>query len=191
MKKINLHIIFIAAIFALSLFFLNSVLHKEKILNNVHYINDLAFVSYNTKEALKNNELPLWTPYFYSGQPLLAIPENYMFDLNFLFILIFKNIYLAMNLALIAYFFIAGLGMYLLACNLVENKKAALISAIVYMFNGFMHSFIINGHLNILEGYSLIPFIFLFVHKALKSKDWVFYSILAGIFLLCRFFPEA
>ena len=106
MKKINSHVIFIAAIFALSLFYLNGILQRGVILNNIHYINDLAFVSYNTKEALKNNELPLWTPYFYSGHPLLAIPENYMFDLNFLFIYLFRDIYLAMNLALIFYFFI-------------------------------------------------------------------------------------
>ncbi|MBS3114040.1 hypothetical protein J4448_02980 [Candidatus Woesearchaeota archaeon] len=105
MRKINAHIIFIAVLFILSLFFLNSILHRDVILNNVHYINDLMFVSYNTKEALKNNELPLWTPYFYSGHPLLAIPENYMFDLNLLLIYLFNNIYLAMNLALVFYFF--------------------------------------------------------------------------------------
>lgn len=187
-KKINADLIFIAAIFALSLLYLNGILHKGVVLNNVHYINDLAFVSHNTKEALKNNGLPLWTPYFYAGHPLLAIPENYMFDLNFLFILFFGDIYLAMNLALFFYLFGAGLGMYLLAYNLAENKKAAFISAIVFMFNGFVHSFVINGHLNILEGYALIPFIFLFVHKALKTKEWVLYSILAGVFFAMQIF---
>lgn len=83
MKKINANAIFIIALFVLTLFFLNKILHKGVIPDNVHYINDLTFVSYNVKEALKNNELPLWTPYFYAGHPLLAIPENYMFDLNF------------------------------------------------------------------------------------------------------------
>lgn len=188
MKKINSHFIFIAALFILSLFFLNSILHKGTILDNVHYINDLTFLSYNTKEALKNNELPLWTPYFYSGHPLLAIPENYMLDLNFLFIYLFRNIYLAMNLALIFYFFLAGLGMYLLVYNIVDNKKAAFISSIIYMFNGFMHMFIIGGHINILAGYALISFIFLFVYKALKSKEWLFYSVLAGIFFALQIF---
>lgn len=188
MRKINTHAIFIAALFALSLFFLNGILYKGTILDNVHYINDLTFLSYNTKSAIKNNEFPLWTPYFYSGHPLLAIPENYMFDLNFLFIYLFRNIYLAMNLALIFYFFLAGLSMYLLAFNIVDNKKAAFISAIIYMFNGFMHTFIIGGHINILAGYALIPFILLFVYKALKGKEWLFYSILAGIFFALQIF---
>ncbi|MBI2658932.1 hypothetical protein HYX05_02400 [Candidatus Woesearchaeota archaeon] len=181
MEKFNTHIVFIASIFILSLFFLNSILHEGAILDNIHYINDLTFLSYNTKESLKNNELPLWTPYFYAGHSMLAIPESYMFDLNFLFIYLFRNIYLAMNLALILYFFLAGIGIYILVYNLAANKKAAFISAIIYMFNGFMHSFIIHGHINVLEGYALLPFVFLFVYKALKSKMWIFYSILAGI----------
>ncbi|MEK6946852.1 MAG: YfhO family protein [Nanoarchaeota archaeon] len=188
MKKINLHIIFIGILFILSLFYLNSVLHKGVILSNIHYVNDLTFLSYNTLSALKNNELPLWTPYFYSGQPLLAIPESYMFDLNFLFIYLFRNIYAAMNLSLVLYFFLAGLGMYILTYAIIGSKKAAFISALFYMFNGFVQTFVIHGHINILEGYALIPFIFLFVYKAMKSTSWVFYSILAGIFFALQIF---
>ena len=188
MKRINAHAIFIAALFALSLFYLNSVLHKGVILDNIHYINDLAFVSYNTKEALKNNELPLWTPYFYSGHPLLAIPENYMLDLNFLLIYLFRDIYLAMNFALIFYFFIAGLGMYMLVNDIIGSKKAGFAAAAIYMFNGFVHSFVISGHINILAGYALIPFIFLFAHKALNTREWLFYSLLAGIFFALQIF---
>ncbi len=182
MKKINAHFIFIAAIFILSLFFLNKILHSGVILDNIHYINDLTFLSHNVKESLNNNELALWTPYFYSGQPLLAIPESYMFDLNFLLIYLFRNIYLSMNLALIFYFFLAGFGMYLLVNVLLESKKAAFVSSIIYMFSGYMQSFVIHGHINILEGYALIPLVFLFSYKALKSKDWIFFSVLAGIF---------
>lgn len=183
MKKINENVIYVAILLILSLLFFKSLLNAGVILNNGHYANDLTFLSYNIKESMKNNQLPLWTPYFYSGQPLLAIPENYMFDLNFLFILFFGDIYLAMNLSLIAYLFLAGLGMFFLVAHLTESKKAALIASIVYMFNGFMHSFILRGHINILEGYSLIPFIFLFTHKALKTRDWIFYSMITGIFL--------
>lgn len=181
MRRASPHIIFIAILFILSLFFLNSILQKGSILNNVHYINDLAFLSYNTKEAIKNNELPLWTPYFYAGHPLLAIPENYMFDLNFLFVYLFGDIYLAMNLALIFYFFISGFGMYMLVYSMIGNSKAAFVSSIIYMFNGFVHSFIISGHINILEGYALIPLIVLCVCKALKSSEWAFYSLLGGM----------
>lgn len=182
MKKINSHIIFNLFLFILSLFFLNSLLHKGVILNNVHYVNDLTFLSYNVKESLNHNQLALWTPYFYSGHPLIAIPENYIFDLNFLFITLFRDIYLAMNFSIIIYLFLSGFGMYLLVYHLIRNEKSAFISSIIYMFNGFMYSFVISGHINIIEGYSVLPFIILFVDKALRNKNWIFYSILSGIF---------
>ena len=111
-----------------------------------------------------------------------------MFDLDFLFIYLFRNIYLAMNLSLVLYFFIAGLGMYILSFILTNSKKAAFVSALFYMFNGFVQSFVMHGHINILEGYALTPFIFLFVYKAVKSRDWAFYSILAGIFFAMQIF---
>src|SRR3989344_4650777 len=133
LKKLNANIFFIVAILLLTLFFLHQIIiHKGAILKNIHYINDVAFVSYNTLEAIRSWQLPLWTPYFYAGQPLLGIPESYMFDLNFLFIFLFRNIYLAMNLSLISYFFLAGLGMYLLACSFTESKKASFVSAVAY-----------------------------------------------------------
>src|SRR3989344_1451122 len=182
MKKINENITYIAILFIISLFFFNRLLAPGVILNNGHYANDLAFLSYNVKESLQEGHLAMWTPYFYSGQPLLAIPENYMFDINFLLIFLFKNIYFAMNWALILYFFISGLGMYFLVNSLTENKKAAFISSLIFMFNGFMHSFMLHGHINFLEGYAVMPFIFLFTYKALKTKDWIFYSIMAGVF---------
>jgi len=143
----------------------------------------MTFLSFNVQESIfKYKSLHLWTPYFYSGQPLMAIPESFLFDLNFLYILIFRNINLAMNLAVISYFFLAGFGMYLLVRNLKFEPQFAFISSLIYMFNGFMHTFIFGGHLNILESYALIPFVFLFVYRALKRKEWLKNSIIGGLF---------
>ncbi|MBS3101219.1 hypothetical protein J4204_03730 [Candidatus Woesearchaeota archaeon] len=175
--------IYIIILLLLSVVFFYNILSATKILNNIHYINDMTFLSYNVKDSVFSQKtLHLWTPYFYSGQPLMAIPESYLFDLNFLFILIFRNIYLAMNLAVISYFFLAGLGMYLLIISFKKGSRAAFISALVYMLNGFVHSFIISGHLNILESYALIPFVFLFAYRAVKNEKWLSDSILAGLF---------
>ena len=174
---------YILLLLLISILFFHKVLVPGKILNNIHYINDLAFENYNLKEALGYGTLHLWTPYFYSGIPFMAIPEYYIFDLNFIYILLFRNIYLAMNLALLSYFFIAGLGMYCLVYSIKKESKIAFIAALIYMFSGFFHSFIWSGHLNILAGYALMPFVFLFSYKALTKKEWAFYAIIAGIFL--------
>ena len=143
----------------------------------------MTFQSENIRKYLhESGGFPLWTPYFYSGQPFMAIPEHYLFDLNFLYVLLFKNIYLAMNLSAISYFFLAGLGMYLLVYELIKKKNAAFIAAIVFMFNGLIHRFVISGHLNILESYAIMPFVFFFTYKALHNKTWLNNSIIAALF---------
>ena len=172
----------------LSLFFFQSIISATKILNNVHYINDVTFYSYNMKKSLSEGTLPLWTPYYYSGRPLYAQPEYYFLDFNFLLILLTGNIYFAMNFTAIIHLFLAGLGMYLLVNYLAENKHAAFISALIFMFNGFMHTFVIPGNIMVIEGYSLIPFILLFVIKALKGNKFILNSLVAGLFVALLIF---
>ena len=182
------NITFIALLFLLSIFFLHNIISTTKIMNNIHHINDVAFISENLRQSLKHGELHLWTPYYYSGQPLYAQPEYYFLDLNFIYLLLFGDIYIAMNLAAITYFFLSGLGMYFLFLTFKDDKKGAFIAALLYMFNGYMHSFALNGNLNVLAGYSLIPFAFMFFVKALQSKNFAPNSILSGIFIALQLF---
>lgn len=158
-------------------------------MENIHHINDVTFISQNLKESLlEYGELHLWTPYYYSGRPLYAQPEYYFLDFNFLYILIFRNIFIAMNLATLTYFFLSGIGMYFLFLTFKDNRKGAFIAAVLYMFNGYMHSFVINGNLNVLAGYSLIPFAFMFFVKALQSKNFTRNSIISGVFIALQIF---
>ena len=174
---------YVLILLLITLVFFSSIISPSKILSNIHYINDMTFQSENIRKYLhESGSFPLLTPYFYSGQPFMAIPEHYIFDLNFLYILLFKNIFFAMNLAVISYFFLAGLGMYLLAYEIIRNQKAAFIASLIFMFNGFMNRFVLDAHLNILEGYALMPFVFLFVYKALHKKSWLNSSIIAALF---------
>jgi len=188
-KKINKeNIIFIALLFLLTVIFLHSIISTTKIMNNIHHINDVTFISENLRQSLAHGELHLWTPYYYSGQPLYAQPEYYFLDLNFIYLLLFRNIFIAMNLATLTYFFLSGLGMYFLFLTFKDSKKGAFIAALLYMFNGYMHSFALSGNLNVLAGYSLMPFAFMFFVKALQSKNFAANSILSGIFVALQLF---
>ena len=166
-----------------------NIISTSKIMENIHHINDVAFISQNLKESLfEYGQLHLWTPYYYSGRPLYAQPEYYFLDFNFLYLLLFRDILIAINLATITYFFLAGLGMYFLFLTFKDDKKCAFIASIIYMFNGYMHSFVIHGNLNVLAGYSLIPFAFMFFVKALNSKDFAKNAILSGLFIALQLF---
>jgi len=174
---------YIFALFLITLIFFLDILGSSRTLNNLHYINDMTFQSENIRKYLhESGAFPLWTPYFYSGTSFMAIPEHYIFDLNFLYIFLFKNIFFAMNLAVISYFFLAGLGMYFLIYEIMRKQNIAFIAALIFMFNGFVQKFVIPGHLNILESYSLMPFVFLFTYKALHKKSWLNNSIIAALF---------
>ena len=183
------HVLYIGLILLLTFIFLNSIISTSKIMSNIHHINDVTFISQNLKESLlEYGQLHLWTPYYYSGRPLYAQPEYYFLDFNFLYILIFRNIYIAMNLAALTYFFLSGLGMYFLFLTFKDNKKGAFIAAVLYMFNGYMYTFVIGGNLNVLAGYALIPFAFMFFVKALESKNFAKNSILSGLFVALQLF---
>src|SRR3989339_1785569 len=91
---------YVLILLLITLVFFSEILSSSRILNNIHYINDMTFQSENMRRYLhESGSFPLWTPYFYSGQPFMAIPEHYIFDLNFLYIWLSGNVFLSMNLA--------------------------------------------------------------------------------------------
>jgi hypothetical protein len=125
---------------------------------------------------------PLWNPYGFSGTPFLMKPIIGTFSLLGLYILLIPNTLLALKLTYLTFFFISGISMYALMVYYKVGRKSALISAVVYMFNGHIIAKILGwGWLTTLGGYSLIPLIFLFGTKALKEKNWVFFSVITGI----------
>lgn len=180
----------LAALFILllAIFFFHNFLGTSTLMNNGHHLHEQTFFAYNYKDAFEKGTLPFWTSYWYSGQPLFGDSQVFFLNLTHLLTLLFGSTIIAINLSILIYFFIAGLGMYILVKHLVESRAAALISAIVYMFNGLIYGFIVAGNPSILEPYSLIPFIFLFILKAKKAKNPLNYSVLAGILLAFQIF---
>ena len=187
-KEVNKDILAVAALFLLSLIFFWNIIGTGTVMNNVHYLHEQTFFAYNYKSALENGTLPFWTPYWYSGQPLFGDSQLFFLNLTLVFMLLLKNIFLAVSLSALAYLFIAGLGMYLLAKHFIGSRSAAFISSVIFMFNGLIYTFVLWGNPSILEPYSLIPLIFLFIAKAKKSKNPVNYSALAGMLLAFQIF---
>lgn len=167
----------------IAILFFHKILVPGYTLDNVHYWNDLTLNNYNTKESLSYGQFPLWDPYQYSGNTYIGIPDSYFFDLNFLFYLATRNIFFSINLALVAYFIIGCLSMYSLIFYLRKDTNSAFIASLVYSFGGYFNVFVLNGHINILAGYSMMPMIFLFAYKAVKEPAYIRNAIIAGILL--------
>ncbi|MEK6949314.1 MAG: hypothetical protein AABX34_03770 [Nanoarchaeota archaeon] len=191
LKKNRKDILIIILIFLIAIVFFHKFLGVNTLMNNGHHLHEQTFFSYNYKYAMERGTLPFWTDFWYGGQPLYGDSQVFFLNLTHIFIILFGNIFLAINLSSLIYFSLAGISMYFLVKYLIESRSAALISAIVYMFNGLIYGFVVAGNPSILEPYSLMPLIFLFVIKAKKSEKKLSaakYAVFAGFLLAMQLF---
>ncbi len=128
--------------------------------------------------------IPLWSPYTMSGAPFFSKPG---IDIGFFYInyplLMILPLTLALKLSYILSIILAGVAMYILMIYLKLEKKYAFLSAIIYIFNGWLYSRLKYGHMTTIAPHAITPLIMLFIIKIFKEKEWIKNSIIAGIFL--------
>lgn len=184
------HIISIALLFLLSIFFLHDYAFgsywvpmrgdPELARTGTDFVYH-ASNSYILKDGLSNFDIPLWSPYTLGGMPFFAKPQVQVFDITWLLLLIAPTAWLGLKWSYLLHFFLAGAGMYLfMYFYMKQDSKISFLTALIYMLNGNLLAEIAVGHMNVLNVYTWIPFILLFVLLALSSKEWALFSILAG-----------
>ena len=119
-----------------------------------------------------DGQLPLWNPYASAGHPFLADVQSATFyPLRWLSILLsgpHDFPYLALEWEAIAHVFLAGAFTYAFAWRLLNDRMAALASAVVFAFGGYLTSYPIL-QLAILETMAWLPLILLLVDRSLTS----------------------
>lgn len=139
--------------------------------------------AYVLKESLENSDIPLWSRYTLSGMPFYAKPQVPAFSFTWLFLIIAPTAWLGLKWSFLFHFLLAGIGMYLfMNYYFKKNPAISFFTALIYMFNGNLNSEILVAHFNILNVYAFFPLILLFAMMALNEKNWIFHSIMAGIF---------
>lgn len=88
---------------------------------------------------VKDGLFPLWNPYFYCGQPLLAtLQPGIFYPLNLLLVLLpFDS---AFNLIIVLHFFLSGVFTYFFIKTLKGSDVGALIGALTFMLSGYLLS---------------------------------------------------
>ena len=136
------------------------------------------------KNGLNKWNIPLWSRYTLGGMPFFAKPQVQVFNPTWIVLMIAPNAWLGLKWAYLLHLFISGLGMYLFMHYYFKKEpKISFLTALIYMLNGNLVNELNAGHMNILNVYSWLPFILLFVLLALNEKNWLLSSIFAGIFL--------
>jgi len=147
------------------------------------YFRDILNFHYPLRKTLIDSyargELPLWNPFVYLGQPMLANP-NYMafYPTNLLHLFLPFNY--AFKLHFILHPIVAGLGLFFLQRRLGLPALPALAGATAYEFSGTVLSFL--NLYNIIPAVALLPWIGWAFAGALE-KRWLVRSLGFGALL--------
>ncbi len=153
----------------------------------IHYFLPYRF---HISEAIRNGELPFWSPYIYLGNPVYGDMQSGAWNpIVWLFSLISRYDITVFHYENLLYIFLAGIGMYKLTNRLVAHSHTALLIAVSYMLSGFM----LSGQLiNWLAAAAFFPFVIHYYTQCLRSSS-LNYSIKTGIglfFLLTAGYPS-
>jgi hypothetical protein len=120
-------------------------------------------------EQIKSGMLPLWNPYQYSGAPMFAEWQAGALDpINWIYLI--ETTSRALTLSLEISFAIALLATFCYTRSLGFNRRAAIVSAVIYGLSGFaVGRSLYPGFLRIV---ALTPFVLYFVEKLYQQGRW-------------------
>jgi len=121
---------------------------------DVHYASQRYFA-----DAIHNGELPFWTPYIFSGFPLLAdLQTGAWYPLNWPFFLLGMTPN-SISGELLLHTLIACLGAYFLARRLFNKQHAAIASGMFYGLSGYFAAH--SQHVGMVETAAWLPWLVL------------------------------
>lgn len=156
--------------------------HKELInadaIRQIYLWKEFAFAQF------KEGQVPLWNPYTFSGQPLLAnLQSSVFYPPNAIyFILDAKNSWI---LLVISQIFFAALFTYLAARSFKLSKLSSLFSALTFSFSSYLVSWLEN--VNVGHTYIWLPLTFYFINKYFEKFKLRYIFLLAACFSLSIF----
>ena len=176
---------------ALLIFILISIVFCHPILSNIANSagNDwpvhLTIRAVAREAILVYRQIPLWNPYLWGGNVMLANPhEGYLFSPALILILLFGT-EIGVKLEIIFYYVIGLLGMFLLCKEFKMGKIVSFLPPILFMLNSYHSLHLTEGHDQFMH-VALLPYIFLFYLKGLIRRRYVLSSaiIFSLIFLI-------
>jgi hypothetical protein len=132
-----------------------------------------AFSTFEARE-LSAGRLPLWNPYTYSGAPFWAdIQSAVLYPLSLLTLILsgpWGFSFFALEVEAIVHFWLAGTFTYLFVRRLTQHRAAALFSAIVFTFGGYLTGYP-SQQLAVLETVTWLPLMLFFTDRALVDRS--------------------
>ncbi|MFH1442235.1 MAG: hypothetical protein ABIH18_09405, partial [Candidatus Omnitrophota bacterium] len=159
--------------------YFSDVLFSDKIFS----FRDLSRYYYPLRlfafSQLKAGSFPFWNPYIGSGHPLFATVQSVvLYPLSVIYLLSDYNF--AFNFFIVFHIFLGGVFFYLLMRDLKFSHLSGLISAVVFMFSGYLIAVI--NLTTTLAAAIWFPLVFLFYNRALTRGKFI-YIVLSAVIL--------
>jgi hypothetical protein len=168
-REISIGIGWAAGIYFLlaTIFFLPAFLPGQQIYGT-DYIGGGYFFYDFISERLSAGALPKWVPYVFGGMPLFANPGSTFHPVHFIADLVVPTPRV-LALVFLVHFWLAGLGMYLLARELGCRQWVALVAGIAFQFTGILTSWVYAGHDGRIIVGTMAPLFFFFLHRGVRT----------------------
>ncbi|MFA6468248.1 MAG: YfhO family protein [Bacteroidota bacterium] len=189
------HAASIAVIFFSLIIFFHDVVFEGKVFGAADTIASKSFETL-IDDAMQADEAPLWNPYIFCGMPgvgSMMVHGSRMYDVsayllgwaqNF-FAFIVNNKDIGWQLM---YYFILGCGFYWFVYDKLQNKIAALISALAVTHTTYIIILVMVGHMTKVPVVAFFPFIFLILER-LREKFSLILSLLLTLLVHFMFLP--
>jgi hypothetical protein len=115
-----------------------------------------------------SGSLPKWVPYIYGGMPVYANPGSAYHPVHLLGETLLPTGKVIAFIYLVQ-FWLAGLGMYLLARELGCRAWVAFVAGIAFQFTGVTMSWVYAGHDGRIMVSTMAPLFFYFLHRGIRT----------------------
>jgi hypothetical protein len=144
-------------------------------------------------DHVRSGELPFWTPYIFSGYPLLANPEMAAWYMPHWPVFLVGVTPRGIQFELALHAFLACLGAWLLFSRMTGHRAAALAGAFAYAFSGFFAGH--SSHVGIFSTAAGLPWLLLAFRYAMDATAPLRYAaaggVVGGLMILAGYFQAA
>lgn len=150
------------------IFFLPALMPGMQIFGT-DYLAAAYFFEEFVTQRFAAGELPKWLPYVYGGVPFFANPMDTYYPVTLLLRVMGVETHRHLAWIFVVNFFAAGTGTYLLLRELGTRRMPAYLAGLLYMFAGYLISYIYGGH----EGRAIVatlsPLFLFAIHRGVRT----------------------
>ncbi|MGA1794006.1 MAG: hypothetical protein ACMUHM_08650, partial [Thermoplasmatota archaeon] len=136
---------------------------------------------YLAEESMDSGELPLWNPYNFGGEPLLAnIQLGFFYPPNLLLFWLLPA-HTAFGFGFILHLFIGGASLYLICRRMGLGSPNSYLSSVIFIFSGYIIGHTHAGHYVQICAAAWIPMVFLLMDITMEKRSLLWGSILGMV----------